>query len=252
MRAGENAMKRSLRWFAGLILIAGFTGFGESAAAGSPETSVTITIHVYNHAEVDHKALVEAEKVATGIFRKAGVECRWVSPALTFENKQENSADQGLLDLSHIQLDILPPLMAERLGLPNNVMGLAPGAERDRQYVYVFYNSVEALAQRQIRTLSTSRRPTHASTAQILGHVIAHEIGHALLNIKSHSATGIMRGDWNPKDLQDAAYGYLLFTPQQAEIIRADVGSRVRQHKAPEVTWLESPIQAVPVIAARK
>jgi hypothetical protein len=245
-------MKRELRWFAGLILVAGFTGLGQSVAAGSPETSLTITIHVYNYAEVDHKTLVEAEKVATGIFQKAGVESRWVSPALTSENKQENSAERGSRDLSHIQLDLLSPLMAERLGLPNNVMGLAPGAERDRQDVYVFYNSAEALAQRQIRTLPTSRRRTHARTAQILGHVIAHEIGHVLLNLKSHSATGIMRGDWGLKDLQDVAYGYLLFTPPQAEVIRAEVGRRAGKETAQEVAGLESPIQDVAVITAGK
>ena len=42
---------------------------------------------------------------------------------------------------------------------------------------------------------------------------------HLLLNQESHSSAGIMRGDWNLKDLQDAVYGYLLFTPQQAEVL---------------------------------
>ena len=83
---------------------------------------------------------------------------------------------------AHIQLDILPLLMAGRFGLPNNVMGLAPGTGSDRRLVYVFYSSVEALARRQSRA--------HLSTAVILGHAMAHEIGHLLLNQESHNGGG--------------------------------------------------------------
>jgi hypothetical protein len=59
-----------------------------------------------------------------------------------------------------------------------------------------------------------------ADAGQILGNAIAHEIGHLLLNNQSHSASGIMRGDWNLWDLRNASYGYLLFTPQQAKAIQ--------------------------------
>ncbi len=44
-----------------------------------------------------------------------------------------------------------------------------------------------------------------------------------------HSAAGIMRGDWNLWDLQNASYGYLLFTPRQAKAIREEAGRRARQ-----------------------
>lgn len=92
--------------------------------------------------------------------------------------------------------------------------------------MYVFYSSVEGLARRQSKA--------HVGSAQILGHAMAHEIGHLVLNQESHSPTGIMRGDWNLKDLQDAIYGYLLFTPPQCEVIRAEVGRRISQQKALE------------------
>jgi len=48
--------------------------------------------------------------------------------------------------------------------------------------------------------------------ALILGHVIAHEIGHVLLNLENHhSPAGIMRGEWNPRVLEDAKAGILVF-----------------------------------------
>jgi hypothetical protein len=58
----------------------------------------------------------------------------------------------------------------------------------------------------------------------MLGHVIAHEIGHLLLNVQTHSASGIMRGRWDLWDVQNAIYGHFLFTRQQAETIRGEVG----------------------------
>ena len=47
-----------------------------------------------------------------------------------------------------------------------------------------------------------------------------------------------MRGNWDLKDLQDAVYGYLLFTPQQAEVMQAEVGRRISQQKAVEAATL--------------
>jgi hypothetical protein len=213
----------------GLILTCGCAGLGQSGAAASTENSLTITIHVQNLAEVDHKTLMEAEKVATGVFRKAGVETKWINLSPSSENGREKSTGGGMLNLSHIQLDILPPAMAERLGCPNNVMGLAPGKERDRQLVYLFYDKVEAIAEWQMRSQVEGGISIYAIRVQILGHAIVHEIGHLLLNLESHSETGIMRANWDLRQLQDACYGYLAFTPPQAEAIRLEVVRRTRQ-----------------------
>jgi hypothetical protein len=75
---------------------------------------------------------------------------------------------------------------------------------------------------------------------------------HLLLNLSSHSDTGIMRGEWDLKDLQDAAFGNLLFTSPQAEVLRAEAARRVAQQKAVEVAGLESQRQAMPVIHDRR
>jgi hypothetical protein len=176
------------------------------------ETSPVLTIQVSNLAEVDSMTLIQAERTATGIFKKTGIESRWIEPAA-----------EGSFPLSHIQLKILPSVMSIRSGLPDNfrdnALGLAPGSGPDRQWVYVFYNRVEAVA---MEHAADSR----ANTAQILGHAIAHEVGHLLLNVQTHSAAGIMRGDWNLWDLRNASYGYLLFTPRQAKAIREEASRR--------------------------
>ena len=220
-------MKRKLRpcLSLGLILTGGFTRVERSVAASPGQGSLTITLQVYNYAEVDHKTLMGAEKVAAMIFRKAGVESRWVEAALNSDNKKGNSEDTEWLNLFPVA--ILPSSMAERLPLADNALGWAPGAGPDRHLVYVLYNRVESLAREQTRAQVKGSIRAHAGAAQILGTAIVHEIGHLLLNLESHSPIGIMRGGWDLNDLRSISYGSLFFTSQQAEVIRAEVGRRL-------------------------
>ena len=53
----------------------------------------------------------------------------------------------------------------------------------------------------------------------VLAHAMAHEIGHLLLPY-GHSATGLMRAEWDRKDLRLAVHGRLNFTAEQATLIR--------------------------------
>jgi len=189
-------------------LITGFVLIGSAA-----ETSPVLTIHVTNQAEVNRNTLFQAERTATAIFKKTGVATQWIDPP-----------DEESFPLSHIHLKILPSVMSIRPGLPDNfrdnAIGLAPGSGPNRQWALVFYNSVEALAM-------SHRSDAHANTAKMLGHAIAHEIGHLLLDEQTHSAAGIMRGDWNLSDLRNASYGSLLFTPRQAKAIRQEASRRI-------------------------
>jgi len=194
----------------GVLLTAWLAAPGRSTAASAPRMGLAITINVHDYAKVDREALTEAQKEATEIFKKTGILSHWIDP---------DSPGDKSFHASHIQLNILPSVMSDRLPLSDNVMGIAPGTGPDRQWAYVFYHRVKTLTMRHAAY-------THENTAKILGHVIAHEIGHLLLNVQSHSATGIMRGDWDRLDLRNAGYGFLQFTPQEAEAIREEVGRR--------------------------
>jgi len=79
---------------------------------------------------------------------------------------------------------------------------------------------------------------------QILGHAIAHEVGHLLLNRQVHSPHGIMRGEWGFADFRDMTEGMFLFTPQQTEFLRADARRRNTQQETIKVAALESPALA--------
>ena len=232
-------MNSTRRWLPSVVTLTAalLLAVSQTAAEESPAKNLAI-IAVRNYAGVDDETLAKAEAVATGIFRKAGVEVRWVDLPL-------DSVDQPEASTSHdrpsfqIQVGIIPAGMACRLHMPKNVMGFAPGTGPARQIVYVFYGSVEALAKRQKAARIKGKVLRYATKAQILGTMIGHEMGHVLLNLPSHSSTGIMRGNWDLEDLQQVAFGSLLFTGHQSEVIRAEVARRVGQRKAVEVAPLE-------------
>jgi len=73
----------------------------------------------------------------------------------------------------------------------------------------VFYDSVEKLHQ-----------DWHVSLSRVLGHTMAHEVGHLLLGTHAHSQMGIMRPNWQGQELRRVEMGALLFTPEQGRSIQ--------------------------------
>ena len=66
----------------------------------------------------------------------------------------------------------------------------------------------------KLQELAYLRSP---SKAVILGHVIAHGLGHLFLGPRSHSSEGLMGFPWAKKQLRMAAEGSLNFTAKQVE-----------------------------------
>jgi hypothetical protein len=217
-------LRRSMgAWF---VLSSVAMGFGHCAAAISSDTAPTITIHVRNYAKVDSQTLSQAERVASGIFRKAGVETRWADMVLTVENDTIDSAGRSTFAPGDVQLAICPDFMANRFNLPEDVMGLAPGTGLNRGAIYVFDGKATALTWMIVTSNSRREVSWFITKGQVLGHAIAHELGHVLLNQQGHSPVGIMRGRWGYAEMRDASHGELLFTPQQAGTIQIEVRRR--------------------------
>jgi hypothetical protein len=84
----------------------------------------------------------------------------------------------------------------------------------------VFYSRIEKVA----RDPAISLR---ASVAEVLAHVIAHEIGHLLLNWKTHSNEGIMRTEWTVLEFAAMRERKLFFTGVEAGVMRRAVRKRI-------------------------
>ena len=187
-----------------------------------------ITLRVHNRAKAPHKTLIQSVQEVREIFSKAGVEVMWRVMPLPLE--QNESLDHKQSSSSHPELSILitpdsaAKSMVERLGLKEHVFGLSPRPSNGRggRLAYVFYHRVREFIVK--RTLSEQE-------ALVLALAIAHEVGHLLLPDRSHSQTGIMRARLDRQDLRLAAFGDLVFTPQQAQSIRIEVARRLKEQE---------------------
>jgi len=72
---------------------------------------------------------------------------------------------------------------------------------------------------------------SHISMATILGHGIAHELGHLLLGTNSHAPAGIMRARWQPADLASASQGHLLFSTLESQEMRNKLSAWLAQER---------------------
>jgi hypothetical protein len=83
------------------------------------------------------------------------------------------------------------------------------GEDGDGKYSDVFLDRIEE-----------TRRASGKDLSRLLGTVAAHELGHLLLGNHAHSLAGVMTPIWKEKTLRYADMGCLLFTREQAALMR--------------------------------
>lgn len=107
---------------------------------------------------------------------------------------------------THLNLRIV----AHAVTASDGVFGIAFLSEEGTGiYTDVFYDSIEKLDQ-----------DSQVGSATVLGHVMAHELGHLILGSNAHSYWGVMRPSWHREELRLASMGELLFSEEQARFMR--------------------------------
>jgi hypothetical protein len=174
-----------------------------------------VTVRIYNAASVPYKTLDDAEQQAGYIFRAAGVPIGVVNCAAADSGKSVEKICPLTLAPDDLVVRLIPrgKSSSETFG-----MAFLP-AEGQGRYADVFYGPVLDL-----RQSFSGRVPL--DEGRLLGHLIAHEVGHLLLGSNSHSSGGIMAARWHTFELASLAAGKLLFTPEQSQKLRA--GAQVR------------------------
>ena len=205
----------------GLVMVVGLTGLARPAAA-DPIPTLPIVLQVAGHGNVPLHIVALAKAEVTRIYRDAGVNVVWINAASSGSRsllpQSSGTSDPGFA------LVVLPREMTDQMtvtteAVATEALGVAIGTREHRgRMAYVFYSRVERIARTRLN-MSRQVERDDIYNLIVLAHAMAHEIGHLLLPY-GHSSTGLMRADWNAKDLRLALDGRLKFTSEQAELIR--------------------------------
>jgi hypothetical protein len=189
------------------LLAPGATPSRAASVPAPAEPALTIRLYAIDPEAVPYvpRAIEEADRV----FQKAGLQVRW----LECHGAERDAACDDAPGKGDIRLRILPGKGQRELG---DALGYALALQQGvGVYATAFFGAV-----------SEVRRGTLASTAQVLGHVIAHEVGHLLLGDVHHSRKGLMSASWKHGELMSIARREMNFSGPQIRRIRA--GARTR------------------------
>jgi hypothetical protein len=182
---------------------ANFSSSGTMKRSDS-DTKPRIVLRVYDLADVDTAIMASAKKVTAEIFRKAGVDTVWLDCSV-------DQSDCGS-EAERPQFKLQLPSRAT-VSNSNGPLGFAMPCAHDKDacVFYIFYSRITAIA------AVHGVRP-----GQILGHVMAHEIGHTLLGPDAHDLCGIMQSRLPVGDMERTLY----FTPAQSNRLVTELSAR--------------------------
>ena len=161
--------------------------------------ALAVVLQINNVVGVPRGTLAHAQQEVGRLYRGIGVDVTW------------SSADVPHAAEQHVIRVVLVPAEGGHLRHREKpVMGAAVVTDQGTQIAYVYYRQIEAQA-----------RQYDVSVTMILASAISHEVAHLLLPNTSHSPDGLMRACWTRDDFYRAEQGQLLFSTEQASLIRA-------------------------------
>jgi hypothetical protein len=181
------------------------SSFGKTRAQNAPDQ--TISIRVYDRAEIPAGTLRSALDEASRLFRTAGIRINWEQPAVASPEDRgidmSSAASPKSEQRSYVVVRVLRPT-PERI-LPD-ALGFSLPFASSGAHVSIFYDRVDGIA-RSMNTVSYV----------VLGYAVAHEVGHVLLRSSEHTTGGLMQGRWNRASWRLASAGLLAFRREDAE-----------------------------------
>jgi len=206
-------MKRSLTVLFALTLTHSFFSPLTAQETGGD----AIIVRVYDFAGTQSDELARAQQEAEGIFARSNVRLSWLDCTIDAERKPADPACNTVKGPSVLNLRLMPEHMEPKQGLPPGIFGFSmmstTGGFSSTTNIYVIRVGAVADGRKY-------RQPV------VLGAIIAHELGHLLLGIGSHSKTGLMSLPWGPKALTAADQGTLSFSKKESRNLEKAAAER--------------------------
>jgi hypothetical protein len=177
---------------------------------------MSLTVSVFNDAAVPPEVLLVAQDRAVFILQRAGISLVWLDCG-TPGNRPPNSACGAISYPQHLSIRLISHAS---LASEDTFAQSFQDADGAGNYAVVYF-----------RTLESSKAARMVTAGELLGHVVAHELGHLLLGLNSHSAAGLMLALWQAPELYQAAHGNLFFTGEQADRMRSRYLTARAQHR---------------------
>jgi hypothetical protein len=163
--------------------------------AYATENGPGLAVCVQHREAVNNLVMAHAQTIVTAVFAEASVRIDWLSSRL---------CRLAAGDTIRLEIDSeVPP----RFG-PETLAYALPYAGSGTT-IHVFY----------ARIMENHRE----FGADILGHVIAHEIGHVLEGIVRHSPEGLMKAHWGLSDYMRMKKQRLFFSSEDVDLMRPHV-----------------------------
>lgn len=200
-----NQRKRSLARSSLVLAALGFVfGFVRPTLSG-PKPAASLTVLMYNYAEVSPATLATAEREAFKILGAAGVRVVWVDCLEKLPSSESKELCQRGWSAQTPGLRLLS--------------GHVTGMYEDREFGFA---AIPALATVNYERIEAwyGRDAARDVLPIMLGCVMAHELGHLLLRDRGHSTIGIMQPRFGDEQMRQALTARLRFTSQQAKLIR--------------------------------
>ena len=169
-----------------------------------------LAVLAYNFSDASPELMDRAERETQRIFGEAKIHISWIDCPIR-KVPTANSACFEEPVPGQIRLRILKRPSEPRFR--DSIFGFAIAP----LFATVYFESAVRLTRISINA--------EIDLSIVLGCLIAHEIGHLLLGENRHSASGIMKAQWELKQIQLAMMGSLLFLPEE----RALLNSHARQ-----------------------
>ena len=181
--------------------------------------ATTLDVHVYHSIAVPDSVLAEAHDALARILRVSGIELRWRPGLATSPDALRVVIPEPAHPGRERELEC-----AARRDIALLIVGEVGAARTPTAFGYANPLAPEGVnATILYRRVIVVANEHGVRTGTLLGHAMAHEIGHVLLRSSAHAKSGLMAGGWDFAQFQRVRRGELLFGRHQAERMKASI-----------------------------